>query len=193
MAPYLCSPTLVDGAGASWSYNLTTLYTASGYSVGDGGGGNGTVDFNVCGYAAATCTPAISVQANVGVAVRNYGGSPPSPSAQCYTVNGTQVPCTGACDTLAVNAPVATLLDASNGGGGVSLQFQDTWPLADEAVQCPSDPVTGVVGPFTLAINIACDPGTPPTQLAGVAFATAAPCSFVITGKSGAGCGAKAA
>lgn len=191
MAPYLCGPTLVDSAGTGWSFNLTTLYTPSGYTVSDGG--NGTVDFNVCGFAATTCTPTYSVAANVGVVIHGAGGPPPNPSAQCYTINGTLTPCTAPCDTLASSAPIASLTQPSNGGAGVTLVFQDTWPLADQPSQCPSSPVNGVVDPFTVSITIVCDPTTPANRLTGIAFTSLAPCVFAISGQSSAGCGAKVA
>jgi hypothetical protein len=193
LAPYLCSPTLLDTTGKAWGFSFSQLFASAGdYSV---TGSDGTVySFNICGYTSSTCTPEYAVGASFGGAVARWGGgvSPP-PGTECYWNNGTLAPCTSPCRTLADAIPSFSLTSTANGAsGGVTMALMGEFANADEpaAYQCSFDPLGNPI-PNSVVVQLACDPSTPPNKLipTGVTSAGGNNCTYVISAKTGAACG----
>ena len=144
----------------------------------------------VCGTASKVCVPTFDVQANWGGVVAQFSAAPPPAGKTCQLANGTLVPCTSDCHTVADGAPLWTLTDPSNSAtGGITMQLQGLTVNADEpsAVQCRWDPNGDAIA-MDFKLVIACDPATPSLVVTGP-VAVAAGCHYTINAKSAVVCG----
>ena len=194
-AAYLCSPVLRDAGGARWRFSLQRLFRrGSDYTVSTPAG---AFALNVCGYTAATCTPAYAVAANFGGLVVAWpGGAPPPAGTECAWANGTAAPCSAPCRALAEGAPTFSLANASDGAaGGLVMALQGELVSADEPASTPRCGYDAGGDPLfpSVTVRIACDAAEPALALDGVqADATDAACAFVVAARSSAACGAPA-
>lgn len=174
----------------TWAFNFTRLYRKPGdadYSF-INSSSNIVYAFNVGGYSNTLCAATYATQYNWGVAVRLLPGQ--APPTQCYLTNGTQVPCTGPCQVLAIGAPVWVLSDPTNGStGGVTMLYKNVWTLPDDPNLCPVNPYSGEPTPFAFSLVLTCDPTVDTLRVQSVQEEG---CATVVTAGSAAACGVPA-
>lgn len=191
-ASYLCAPTLTDASGAAWHFDLSSLYRRPGesdYTVSLASGSS--IDFNICGWSSASCTPPYSVATNYGAAVQTLEAPPPA-GAECTFTNASAAPCTSGCEVLGAGGPLYALPASVPAGGGLVLTFAGVRSLPDDPFPCPSDPHTGIMGSRSWALLILCEASLRPGQLVVANVTEEVPCQYVATAWSSAGCGVAA-